>query len=986
MDMSEHSRLEDVKKLPQYRVIKEAYLKEMDSQGMVLEHVKSGARLFLMANGDDNKVFNIGFRTPPADSTGLPHILEHSVLEGSEKFPVKDPFVELVKGSLNTFLNAMTYPDKTVYPVASCNEKDFQNLMDVYLDGVFHPSIYRELKIFQQEGWHYELDGPDGELSINGVVYNEMKGAFSSPESVLDRYTRAVLFPDTAYANESGGDPAVIPNLTYEQFIDFHRNYYHPANSYIYLYGDMDMAEKLAWLDKAYLSAYDRADCKAHSAIGLQAPFKAPVEREITYSVTEAEGTKGRSYLSLNTVVGTDLDPVLYVAFQILEYALIDAPGAPLKQALVDAGLGEDIFGGYENGILQPYFSVIAKNTDKERKGEFLIAVKGTLRRLADMGIDKKSLLAGLNYYEFRYREADYGSAPKGLMYGLWCMDSWLYDGDPFLHLEYQKTFDFLKKAVHEGYFEGLIREYLLDNPHEALILVTPQPGKTELEEAGLKERLKRYRDSLTGEEREAIAEAARELKAYQEEPSSPEDLEKIPMLGREDIDRQGEVPEYQVKEEAGVKVIHTDMFTSGIGYLKVLFDTKGVPEKDLPYVGLLKAVLGYVDTENYTYGDLTSEIYLNSGGMDFSVSSWVDLRKPGECFGAFAVSAKVLYEKLDFAFDILLEILTRSKLEDEKRLGEILDETRSRARMRLENSSHSAAVARATAYFSSTSAYNDRTGGIGYYHFLEQTAKRYGKEPEFKKELIGNLKRVAEALFTRDNLLVGYTADEKGYAFLPGCLKRFKESLPEGGGERYAALAPLGNKNEGFKTASQVNYVARCGSFAGKGLSYTGALKVLKVIMNYEYLWSNLRVKGGAYGCMSGFGRSGEGYFVSYRDPNLAATDQVYEGVPAYLENFSIDERDMTKYVIGAISDLDAPLPPSAKGSRSLSAYLSGVTEEMLRKEREEILDVTQEDIRALAPIIRAILDTGALCVIGNDQKIRENEGKFKSTPDLFH
>ena len=550
--MIDKKMLDRVKELSQYRLVDERPVEEMNSYGMVLEHKKSGARIFLMSCEDDNKVFSIGFRTPPQDSTGLPHILEHSVLEGSEKFPVKDPFVELVKGSLNTFLNAMTYPDKTVYPVASCNDRDFQNLMDVYLDGVLHPSIYREPKIFLQEGWHYEMEETDSPLIINGVVYNEMKGAFSSPESVLDRYTKAVLFPDTPYRHESGGDPACIPDLTYEQFIAFHKNYYHPANSFIYLYGDMDMAEKLEWLDRAYLSQYDRADFTRDSRIPMQKPFKEPIERETTYSVTAEEGTKGRTYLSLNTVVGTDLDPELYVAFQILEYALIDAPGAPLKQALIDAHIGQDILGGYDNGILQPCFSVIAKNAEREQKGEFLAVVKGTLRRLADQGIDRKSLLAGLNYYEFRYREADYGSAPKGLMYGLWSMDSWLYDGDPMLHLQYQETFDFLKKAVSEGYFENLIRGYLLDNPHEAFVIVSPCTDQTAREDEALAERLKAYRDSLSEEERSEIVRKTKELKAYQEEPSSQEDLEKIPMLQRSDIEKKAEGFSYEVKERVG--------------------------------------------------------------------------------------------------------------------------------------------------------------------------------------------------------------------------------------------------------------------------------------------------------------------------------------------------------------------------------------------------------------------------------------------------
>lgn len=963
-----------MKELSAYRLVKQKRMEEMNSTGTILEHKKSGARLFLMENDDENKVFSIGFRTPPYDSTGLQHILEHSVLCGSSKFPVKDPFVELVKGSLNTFLNAMTYPDKTVYPVASCNDKDFQNLMDVYMDAVLHPNIGKEEKIFMQEGWHYELEDVDSELKINGVVYNEMKGAFSSPESVLDRFTRQVLFPSTCYGNESGGDPAEIPNLTYEAFLNYHQTFYHPSNSYIYLYGNMDMEEKLRWLDEEYLSHYEKKE--VDSRILMEEPFEKPVEAEITYSITEDDPEENASYLSLNTVTGTNLEPKLYVAFQILEYTLLDAPGAPLKQALIDAGIGQDILGGYENGILQPIFSVVAKNANREQKGEFLAVVKGTLRKLADQGIDKKSLLAGLNFYEFRYREADYGSAPKGLMYGLWSMDSWLYDGDPMTHLEYQETFDFLKKAVEEGYFEELIKKYLLDNPFEAVILVTPEKNKNLKEEQALAKKLAEYKATLSGEELEALVENTKALALYQETPSSQEDLKKIPMLSREDIKKEAEKIIYEEKEEDGVKVLHHEMFSSGIGYLKVLFNTDKVASEDLPYVGLLKSVLGYVDTENFSYSDLTSEIYLNSGGVQFGVTSYPDLRRPDEFLGAFTATAKVLYDKIDFAFEILGEILTKSKLDDEKRLGEILSETKSRSRMRLENASHSAAVARATSYFSPVSYYNDLTGGIGYYHFLEKACSLFEQD---KKAFGKKLKETAEKVFTVENMLVSYTADEKGYDLFVPAMKKLTDVL----GKETRPAQPLNwspdNKNEGFKSASQVNYVARCGTFRPAGLPYTGALRILKVILSYDYLWINLRVKGGAYGCMSGFGRTGEGYFVSYRDPNVRETNEIYEGVAEYLENFRIDERDMTKYIIGTISDVDTPLNPSAKGGRGLSAYLAGITDEMVQKERDEILAAVPEDIQALASYVKAVLATGSLCAIGNEEKIKKEQSMFR-------
>lgn len=973
------SQLEAIKKLDAYRVVEHKMIEEMQSEGIVLEHKKTKARLFLVSNDDENKVFCIGFRTPPDNDCGLPHILEHSVLCGSDKFPLKDPFVELVKGSLNTFLNAMTYPDKTVYPVASCNDKDFHNLMDVYMDAVLHPNIYKEEKIFRQEGWHYELESKDAPLIYNGVVYNEMKGAYSSPESILDSVTQKTLFPDTCYGKDSGGDPVHIPELSYEKFLDFHRTYYHPSNSYIYLYGDMDMAEKLTCLDEEYLSHYEERP--VDSRIREQKAFAEPVEREFSYSITEGESEEDATYLSVNTVVGDDLDPKLYVAFQILEYTLLDAPGAPLKQALIDAGIGKDVMGGYESGILQPYFSVIAKDANKEQKGEFLAIVKGTLRKLADQGINRKSLLAGMNYFEFKYREADYGSAPKGLMYGLQCLDSWLYDGDPMTHLCYQETFDFLKKEVENGYFEQLIRDYLLDNPFEAVIVVAPEKNLTAKEDEKLAKKLAAYKASLSEEELEKLVTDTRELKEYQDTPSTPEILAKIPLLKREDIEKKAETFFWKEKEEGGIKVLHHNFFTFGIGYLKVLFNTEVLPQEDLPYAGLLKSILGSISTEHYSYSDLTSEIHLNSGGVDFSVTSYPDLADPERFTGAFVASIRVLYDKLDFGFTILEEILNHSVFTDEKRLGEVIQETRSRAKMKLENAGHSTAVSRATSYFSATAYYNELTGGTAYYHFLEQLEKDYANK---KGEIMARLQEVSRKLFTRANMLVNYTADDKGYEQLPQNLKLLADKLPQGSGEKHAFTHPVKNVNEGLKTSAQVDYVARCGNFRDAGLEYTGALKILQVILSYDYLWLNIRVKGGAYGCMSGFGRSGEGYLVSYRDPNLKETNDIYEGIPAYLEAFDPDERDMTKYVIGTISNLDAPLTPSVKGSRGLSAYLSGVTEEMMQTERDQILGAAKEDIRALAAQVRAVLATGSFCVVGNEEKIEANRGMFGEVSSL--
>ena len=552
----------DFSKLTAYEVIEQKTLNDLKSEGALLEHKKSGARILLISNDDDNKVFDIAFRTPTTDSTGVPHIMEHTVLCGSEKFPAKDPFVELVKGSLNTFLNAMTYPDKTVYPVASCNEKDFQNLMDVYMDAVLHPNIYKHEEIFRQEGWSYELEDKDAELTYNGVVYNEMKGAFSSPDGVLDRAILNSLFPDTTYANESGGDPEFIPDLTYEQYLNFHRKYYHPSNSYIYLYGDMDMTEKLEWLDRAYLSAYDAQE--VDSEIQLQAPFDEMRDITMEYSIASSESEEDNTYLAYNKVVGTSLDEKLYLAFQILDYALLSAPGAPLKKALVDAGIGKDVSGSYDNGIYQPIFSIIAKNANAVQKQDFIKVIEGTLQNIVENGIDKKALEAGINYHEFRFREADFGGYPKGLMYGLQIYDSWLYDETkPFIHVEALHTFEFLKEQVSTGYFEGLIQSYLLDNSHGSVITVVPDKGRTARMDAQLRQKLQKYKESLSDAEVQQLIEKTALLKGYQDEPSPQEDLEKIPMLTREDISRDIAPIYNEEMALSGVPVIYHEIETT---------------------------------------------------------------------------------------------------------------------------------------------------------------------------------------------------------------------------------------------------------------------------------------------------------------------------------------------------------------------------------------------------------------------------------------
>lgn len=968
-----------MKDLQAYEVQKEEDLKGIKAKGYLLRHRKSGARVVYIENDDNNKVFSIGFRTPPSDSTGVPHIMEHSVLCGSRNFPAKDPFVELVKGSLNTFLNAMTYPDKTVYPVASCNDQDFQNLMHVYMDAVFYPNIYEHEEIFRQEGWSYQLDSAEDKLKYNGVVYNEMKGAFSSPEGVLDRVILNTLFPDTSYANESGGDPEVIPELTYEQFLDFHRKYYHPSNSYIYLYGDMDIEEKLHWLDQEYLGKYDREP--VDSRIRFQEPFAEMQEKVIPYSIASEESEEDNTYLSYNKVVGTSLDKELYLAFQILDYALLSAPGAPLKKALTDAGIGKDIMGSYDNGIYQPIFSVIAKNANEEQKEEFIQVIEDVLRASVKNGIDTKAIEAGINYYEFRYREADFGNYPKGLMYGLQMMDSWLYDEEkPFIHIEALDTFEFLKKQIGTGYYEELIQKYLLDNPHGAIVIVTPEKGRTARMEAELEEKLQKYKESLTAEEVEAFVQKTQALEAYQSEPESEENLEKIPVLKREDISREIEPIINEEMTLAGVPVIFHEIETNGIGYVDVLFDMSLVEEQDLPYVGILQSVLGIIDTKRYDYGTLFNEINVNTGGISTSLELYNDVTNIREkAFKAtFEIKGKALYGKLPVAFDMMREILMESKLNDGKRIREILAMLKSRLLMKFQSSGHVTAVLRAQSYASPAAKLKDMTNGIAFYEMVSYIEEHFEEE---KEKLSEKLIDLSKKLFCGDNMMLSYTAAREGLEGLEEMVEKLKNSLHTRTAEEdKRCVIHCEKKNEGFKTASKVQYVAKAGNFIDLGVAYTGALQILKVIMSYDYLWQNIRVKGGAYGCMSNFNRIGEGYFVSYRDPNLKRTLDVYDGVVDYLKNFTVSERDMTKYIIGTMSGIDQPMTPASKGERSMNLYMNKVSAEMIREERNQILDAEQDDIRALYKVAEAVLQADQMCVIGGEDKIEEEKELFKT------
>lgn len=963
-----------IRDLKEYEVIEEREISDVKSMGYLLRHKKSGARIALLSNEDDNKVFYIGFRTTPEDETGVPHIIEHTTLCGSEKFPVKDPFIELAKGSLNTFLNAMTYPDKTVYPIGSCNDKDFKNLMDVYLDAVFHPNITKYEEIFKQEGWHYELESADAPITINGVVYNEMKGAYSSPEEVLQTQIFRALFPDNTYSKDSGGNPAYIPTLTYEAYLAFYHKYYHPSNSYIYLYGDMDMVERLQFLDREYLGSFDKLT--VDSEIIPQKAFDNVREVEAEYSIASDDPEENQTYLSFNRVIADSLDQKLYQAFDVLDYALVSAPGAPVRQALIDAGIGEDVYGSYDSGICQPVFSIVAKNANASDKEQFLQIIENTLGELVEHGLNKEALLAGINSLEFRFREADFGQFPKGLLYGLQCFDSWLFDDEkPFLHLECLDTFAQLKKEVDTGYFESLVKTYLLENTHGATVVVKPSRGKNNREEKELEAKLKAYKESLSKEEIEKLIEETRHLKQYQEELSKDEDLKKLPMLTREDMKKDA-MPFTNIKDQVEkLQVVRHEIETNGIDYVSLMFDAEDVAVEKLGYLGLLSAVLGYVNTQSYTYADLSNAINIYTGGISCGTNLLPDLNHLERLVVKYELRIKVLEENLEKAFALADEILRTSDITDGKRLTEIVAQMKARLQVSLSSSGHMVAAMRSMAHHSPYAYYQDALHGIAFYRFICETEQLLKKNPSY---VMDQLRKLMDQLFAQNRLTISFTSDEKAYQSAKPLLREYLLRLNEVSTLQEQQAIRYEKKKEGFIDASQIQYVARSGNFIQKGFSYSGYLRLLKVILGYDYLWINVRVKGGAYGCMTSFLRSGEGYFVSYRDPNLEKTNEIYEKIPEYIRNFNPDERDMTKYIIGTFSSLDTPMNPEAKGSRSMSAYLEGLTYEQVQKERDELLKAQPKDVRALSELVQAILDDGHICVIGNENMVKQAHAMF--------
>ena len=949
---------------------------EINGTAYEMKHEKSGARLIYIDSPDSNKVFNIAFRTTPHNSTGVAHIMEHSVLCGSRKFPLKEPFVELVKGSLNTFLNAMTYPDKTMYPVASKNDKDFHNLMDVYLDAVFYPRVREDAEIVMQEGWHYELENADDELTYKGVVFNEMKGVYSSPDSVLERQMMRELFPDTTYGVDSGGDPDYITDLTYEEFQEFYRVHYHPSNSYIFLYGDMNIEEQLAFLNDEYLSHFDAI--AVHTEVALQAPFTEGKVVSYPYSVGSEEPTDNRTLHSFAYVL-PDVTPEHSLAFEVLTHALLTSPAAPLKQALVKAGIGSDVSGYYLDSIRQPMWTVQATGSNLDKQADLQRIVESTLQDLCDKGLDKELLEASLNSIEFALRESDFGGRPIGLAYIIRMMDNWLYDNDPLELLHYEEALTNIRNGLAGTYFEDLIRHSILNNNHKVLVSIYPERGLQERKDAEVKEHLAAVKANMTKEEIDAIVEQTKRLKIRQETPDSDEALASIPLLELSDLNPNMEAVERRESKIGNTTVHFVPTFTKGINYVGLYFKLNCLTEDDLFYADILSDILGRVDTSERGYEALAKDINMNLGGLSSDITAISKDGKRDEFTPLMIVRAKALHTKLPDLCRLINEVVQKADYSDDSRLTELVQESKAIWDNEAFRRGNSIVSQRVMAQVSAVGKFRDN-GNLGYYQKISELASNPAALPLLPEKLA----EVARKIFRANNVDIMFVGEEGELEAFKTLMKPLVDTWDTTELSNDVLQITRLSGNDGIVTAGKVQYVAQGGNFIDHGFKHVGPMSVLETILRYEYLWIRIRVQGGAYGAFANFYDDGNMIFCSYRDPNLLETLDVYKELPQYLRDFTLTDREMRKYIIGTMSSLDLPMTPALRGPRAMGMYFSGAKLEDKVEFRKQVIACKPEDIVALADVVEPVLNDNHICTMGNEQKIKDAGNVFDNIVSL--
>lgn len=953
-----------------FKLIEKRFVKEVNANCLYFEHVKSGARLMKIEADDDNKTFGITFKTVPASDNGIAHIMEHSVLNGSKNFPAKSPFDILSKGSLKTFLNAMTSRDATFYPVASMNEKDYFNLMNVYLDAVLFPLLHNDQRILQQEGWHHELTEKDGAVVYKGVVYNEMKGAFSSPQRELRYQMLRNLFPDNVYGKESGGTPAAIPTLTQEEFVAFHKTFYHPENSYIFLYGNASTDKELEFIDRNYLSNFTRGGFRA--VINDQPTFAAPKDVVGYYPVMEGE-TQGKTFLSQSYVIGHNTDNMLGMALDILADVLVNQESAPVRLALQKGGIGKDVYASVSD-YKQNVFTITVLNADPADKERFAAIVMKELTEQAFRGIDREEVAGVLSRMEFSLREGS--NAQMGIQYMNQHRNGWFFADDPFAGLEYEKTLTAFKASLKTNYLEKLVQEGMLSNNHSLLLTLAPKPGLDAERNAAVVKELAEYKAKMTPEAVDKLIADTRSLIEYQNADDTPEAIASIPMLSLSDINPKAPFYDCVEKQVEKVPVLYRDDFTNGIYYCRLLFDLRTLPEDLIPYAALLSDLLGSVNTRDYTYGKLNHALNVNTGGFSSSIQMYVPEFDDNNLRPMFAISTKVMADKAPRMFELAEEIVLRSLLTDTARLHELVGRRRSQMQSSMNQDGFNVAASRLPSYFTREGVFGQLTSGLDYYWFISKINDDFTAR---STEVMANLRAVVEKLFSRSNLMVNVTCASTDFDVFKGHLAGFINRLPK-------AEVPLQTwnlspemKNEGILAASKVQYVVAGYNFKKLGYQWNGNMRVLAQVVSSEWLHNQIRVIGGAYGGYCRIGADGMVTFNSYRDPGLNKTIETYGQTGDFLKKFETDQQRLTRYIIGTIANLDMPLSPSQRGYRAFDMFLSKRKIGDIQKEREAILKTTLDDVKGYAGMMDRVIGQGAVCVFGNTQKVSAEKEHLK-------
>lgn len=948
-----------------FTLVREVAVPEISGTAKLWRHEATGAELLSVLNTDENKCFGVTFRTPPEDSTGVAHILEHSVLCGSEKYPVKEPFVELLKGSLQTFLNAFTFPDKTCYPVASANLQDLYNLVDVYLDAVFFPRITET--IFQQEGWHIEADDAAGPLSYKGVVFNEMKGVYSSPDSVLMEHSQQSLFPDTTYGLDSGGNPEVIPQLTYKAFKRFHELYYHPSNARFFFWGD-DPEEHRFKLLQPYLERFTARPVE--SAVPLQPRLSTPRQLEFSYAAGE-DGDKGHITLNWLTCASADTEELLIL--EMLEHILLGLPGSPLRKALIDSGLGEDLTGGgLETDLRQTFFSVGLRSIVPGTEQDVEMLILETLAELADIGIPDADVEAAVNSVEFDLRENNSGRFPRGLSAMIRSLATWLYDGDPLAPLAWEKPLANVKARLASGekIFEGAISHWLLNNEHRSTVILVPDPDLDEVREEAEAARLERLYAALSDEDHKEIVANAEALRASQQAPDSPEALATIPGLTLADLPKENARIPMQSGKTGAFETLTHDLDTSGILYAEVLFPLDAVPADILPLVPLFGRCLTEMGTKRRDFVELGTLLASKTGGLDASpfVTTVRETRIP---VAKLCLSGKATADKAGALFELMAEVLLETRFDDPQRFTQMVLEERARLEQALIPSGHSFVTTRLRAPYSLAGQISERTGGITYLESLRVLADRLSPE-RVKMEwpaLLADLERLRALVVHRQGALINLTSDSRTLAAVEPLVATLGDALPSAGSSERQQLAPLGLpvQGEALLVPAQVNYVGKGCNLYDLGYSWHGSAHVITRHLRMGWLWDQVRVQGGAYGAFCSFDRmSGALAQVSYRDPNVEKTLTAYDNTATYLRNLDLSPRDLTLAIVGAIGDLDTYLLPDAKGMASLSRHLTDDRDDLRQQMREEMLSTTTRHFSEFAEVMVEAARVGTVCVLG--------------------